>query len=67
MSYSDAEIRAAAVGDQREATAKDVARDIAGFYTELIAQGAPKDLAKSLTKAFAVTVMFNGCGCAIDA
>lgn len=64
--FTDREIINTSDRDQRKATVTDAARDIGVFYAELLATGVPKDLAKSLTKTFAVTVVFIGCGCEVD-
>lgn len=61
--FTDREIIAASERDQSDADTRHMAGDIATFYAELIGRGTPKDLAKQLTQAFAVTVVFMGCGC----
>jgi hypothetical protein len=67
MSFSDAEIRAVSERDQADATVTDMARDVARMYAELRRGGVSKDVAGQIAGAFAVTVVFPGCGCPPDA
>ena len=64
--FTDNDLAATSDRDQREATIKDMARDIGLFHKELRKNGVPRDVAKSITGAFAAMVVFPSCGCGVE-